>query len=199
MKFNYQATILIGTVALASNFNAGKAHAIECQLISVPWRWQLTQKGTSSTSVLAENTGSAFTKVPDSNILAGSYTVKLLFDEPNNYCEKLGEAPTETMLSIVGAFTGVLTTDFLPVPGIPGLEGTFAGASAYVDILPAFADETLFIGQKDINQMKPTVKTIGNGNSISFAGNLDAFAYKGLTIGSLGYSRASAQLYSDPN
>jgi hypothetical protein len=36
MKFNYQATILIGTVALASNFNAGQANASDCISLYVP-------------------------------------------------------------------------------------------------------------------------------------------------------------------
>jgi len=196
MKFNYQATILMGTVALASNFNAGQANAVECQLISVPWRWQLTQDGSSSTSVYAENaTGSSFTTVPDSKDLNGSYKVNLLFEKPNTYCERLGNEPTDINLSIVGAFTGVLRTDFLAVPLIPGLEGPFAGASAYVSILPAFNNETLFVGQKDINQMRSTAITVQDQQRISFSGYLDAFAYKGLTIGSEGFSLASAQLY----
>jgi len=195
MKFNYQATILIGTVALASNFNAGQANASDCISLYVPWKWELTKSGTSNISVYAENTGSGFSTVPDSKPLTGAYLVNLLFEEPNNYCEKLGNAPTETILSIVGSFTGVLGTDFLPIPTIPGLKGPFAGASAFVNILePPFDKETLFVGQKDINQTGSTAITLGDGNSISFAGNLDAFAYKGLTIGSLGFSLASAHL-----
>jgi hypothetical protein len=185
---------LICTVALASNFNAGQANAIECRTISVPWRWQLNPSGDSNSSVYAENRGSSFTTVSDSDSLGGAFIVRLLFNEPSNYCEKLGNAPTATTLRIVGSFTGLLSSNFFPVPGVPGLEGPFAGASASVNILPAFTPETLIIGgMKQINQTRATVRTVRNGSSISFAGNLDAFAYKGLS-GSSGFSLASAQL-----
>jgi hypothetical protein len=110
------------------------------------------------------------------------------------YCEKLGNAPAETILRIVGSFTGVLGTNFVPIPTLPGLDGSFTGASASVNILPAFNNETLFIGQKDINQTRATAITVGNGNSVLFAGNLDAFAYKGLSFSSFDFSLASAHL-----
>jgi hypothetical protein len=185
---------LICTVALASNFNAGQANAIECRTISVPWRWQLNPSGDSNSSVYAENRGSSFTTVSDSDSLGGAFIVRLLFNEPSNYCEKLGNAPTATTLRIVGSFTGLLSSNFFPVPGVPGLEDPFAGASASVNILPAFTPETLIIGRmKQINQTRATVRTVRNGSSISFAGNLYAFAYKGLS-GSSGFSLASAQL-----
>jgi len=185
----------MGTVALASIFNAGQANAIDCKTISVPWRWQVTKNGDSNASVNAENrTGGSFSTVPDSDSLGGAFIVRLLFNEPSDYCEKLGNAPTANTLRIIGSFTGLLSSNFFPVPGVPGLEGPFAGASASVNILPAFNPETLTIGgMKEINQTKETVRAVRDGSSISFAGNLNAFAYKGLS-GSTAFSLASAQL-----
>ena len=190
---------MIFTVALASNFNAGQANAIDCKTISVPWRWQLNYSGTSNISVDADNrTGSSFTTSRDQEDIDGAFIVKLLFDEPSNYCEKLGNAPTATTLKIVGSFTGLLGSSFfriITVPPVPELEGPFAGASASVNILPAFEPKKLYSGfSQEIYEKTETVRTVGDGSSISFTGNLDAFAYKGLIDGSGGFSVAVARL-----
>jgi hypothetical protein len=196
MKFNYPATILMGTVALSSIFNAGQANAIDCKTISVPWSWQVTKTGKSHASVNAENppSGDSFSNVPDSDSLGGAFIVRLLFNEPRDYCKKLDNVPTATTLRIIGSFTGSLSTNFFPLPGVPGLSGPFAGASASVNGLRPFNTERLPLGgTREINQRRETVKTVRNGSRISFDGDLDAFAYKGLDGGS-GFSLASAQL-----
>jgi hypothetical protein len=200
MKFNYLATILIGTVALASNFNAGQANAIDCsetKTISVPWSWQLSQSGDSKALLDYANTGSPLSTVPGKKTLDGAFIVKLLFDEPSNYCTKLGNAPTATALKIVGSFSGVLSSNFLPVitvPPHPASDGPFAGASASVNILEAFLPETLDLGllREEFSREKETVRTVGDGSSISFAGNLESFATKGLNGG--GFSAIRARL-----
>jgi hypothetical protein len=193
MKFNYLATILMGTVALASNFNAGPANAIDCEPLYVPWKWQLTKSGTSNIALRVENKDPSFTRLSDSKELAVVYTAKLLFDEPSDYCEKLGNAPTETTLKIVGSFTGLLSSNFFSIPN-PGLDGLFARASASVEILPAFMPEELkTAGSYEIDQTSATVRSVRDGDRISFAGTLNAFAYNGLDFGN-GFSLASAHL-----
>jgi hypothetical protein len=182
---------LIGTVALASILNAGQAKAIECRTISVPWSWRLTETGTSNILVNPVNTGLPLSNLPENKTLGGAFIVKLLFDEPSNYCEKRGNAPTATALKIVGAFTGLLASNF---SSEPAFEGPFAGASASVNILPAFIAETLDNGvfSEPFSQERETVRTVGDGSSISFAGNLDAFAQKGSSSG--GFSLVNARL-----
>jgi hypothetical protein len=139
----------------------------------------------------------SFSRVPDRKTLAGTYIVKLLFDEPSNYCEKLGNAPTQTTLQIEALFTGVLGTTSVPVSPLALLTGPYARASAYVDILEdqLFNEENLyFIGDIEINQKKAKGKTVEDGSRLPFGGNLDAFAYTGLSLTPFGSSLASAHL-----
>jgi len=193
MKFNYKATILIGTVALASIFNADQANAIDCKTISVPWSWQFTETGTSNALLDYPNVGLPGSYLPDKKTFEGAFIVKLLFNEPSDYCEKLGNAPTATTLKIVGSFTGLLLSNFPPEPA---LEKPFAGASASVDILEAFEPATLDRGlfREEIDQEQETVRTVGDGSSISFTGKLDTFAQKGFNLGLGGYSAVRARL-----
>jgi hypothetical protein len=198
MKFNYLATILMGTVALASNFNAGPANAIDCtntKTISVPWNWQLSQSGDFDASVTARNVGSPYTTIRDPDTFSGAYIVNLLFDEPSNYCERLGNVPTQTSLKIKGFFTGLLATAFVSDPTVPREEGPFAGAEASVNILPGFVDQKLFAGTKDIDEKSERLITVGDGNRTLITGNLEAFAYKGFVLGGGGFSVANAQLF----
>jgi hypothetical protein len=188
----------MGTVALTSNFNAGPANATDCEPLYVSWRWDLERHGDFHMSVDAENiTGESGSSVPDTDSLGGSFLVRLLFDEPTDYCEKLGNAPTENSLRVTGYFSGLLSTTFVQFNHLIGAPATtLAGASASVDILPEFDKQELFFsGEKEIFQDKSKVITVKNGDRIPFAGNLDALAYKGSHFFSSNFSRAVAQLY----
>jgi hypothetical protein len=198
MKFNYLATILMGTVALASNFNAGPANAIDCtntETISVPWNWQLSQSGDSKALLQYGNTGYNSTNPPSQiDPLGGAFIVKLLFDEPTNYCEKLGNAPTATTLKILGAFMGFTVSNLSPiitVPRDPASEGPFATASAFVDILGEFEPQLNFGSYKPFSQNKITNRTVGDGSSISFAGKVETFATDRLSLAGISAVKAS--------
>jgi hypothetical protein len=196
MKFNYPATILMGTVALASIFNAGQANAIECVTISVPWSWQLSQSGDSKALLEYGNTGLSFPNEPSQiDRLGGAFIVKLLFDEPSNYCEKRGNAPTATTLKIVGSFMGFTVSNLSPiitVPRDPASEGPFARASAFVDILGEFEPQLNFGGYKPFSpQPKITNRTVGDGSSISFAGKVETFATDRLSLAGISGVKAS--------
>jgi len=211
MKFNSLATILIGTVALASNFNAGQANAINCtntELLYVQWRWELGKFGDFDSSVKAERLGKHpnLSSDPDSDTLGGSFVVSLFFDEPTSHCGKLDDAPTENSLSVTGAFSGLLSTTFGQIP-IEGVEVTkLARATPSLNITPKNADSiTLFDpkedevtllqwGERKIKKDREKVITVKNKDRISFDGNLDAEAIKGISLLSANFSRASAEL-----
>jgi hypothetical protein len=210
MKFNYLATILMGTVALASNFNAGPANATDCEPLYVPWTWKLDKIGDFDSSVKAERLGThpSNSNDPDTDSLSGTFVVSLLFEEPTDYCEKLGNAPTENSLQVLGYFSGFLSTNYLQIPiEVPGFPLTkWALANASLKIKPENAERiTLFdhtdevtllqMGEKEIMLDREEVITVKNGDRISFSGNLDADATKGLDPFSEGFSLASAQLY----
>ena len=199
MKFNYLATILMGTVALASNFNAGPANASDCKIIAVPWEWKLTKSGDSPISVDAVNTGDSFTTVPHRLPFGGEFNVKLDFNPPDQFCDQYGSAPTQIMLDIIGTFTGELITSFKPVIGNPldpRLIGPFATAEASVDILPPFDIIKLVSGRVPINEPQQKRRySVQDGQTISFAGVLEGKAYKGEdTPESIGFSRSKAEL-----
>ena len=201
MKFNYLATILMGTVALASNFNAGPANAIDCtntEPLYVRWMWELERHGDFHMSVDAENiTGESNSLVSKPDSFGGSFLVRLLFDEPTEYCEKLGNAPTGNSLKVTGDFSGFLSTTFVQVNHLINLPATtLAGASAFVELLDKFPEEKLlYSGEKEFFHPNTKVIAVKNGDRITFDGTLKAEAYKGSHFLSSNFSRASAQLY----
>ena len=204
MKFNYQATILIGTVALASIFNAGQANASDCKIIAVPWEWKLTKSGGPSftESVDASNTGDSFTTISRRRPLGGTFNVKLDFNPPDQFCDKLGSEPTEIILKIIGTFTGTLQTSFSQEqrgnPPDPRLPPAFATARASVDILQPFDFKQLFSRtdpQEPFVQTKERIDSFTDGETISFTGELEGAATKGQDpLGSILFSRSQAQL-----
>ena len=113
MKFNYLATILMGTVALASNFNAGPANAIDCtntRIISVPWKWEASLRGNFGdwvhTPVEPSQPGAEAT-----TIKVVDYIIDLVFDKPTDVCEELGKPPTETSFALTSTFSGQLSSN----------------------------------------------------------------------------------------
>jgi hypothetical protein len=199
----------MGTVALASIFNAGQANAIDCtntEPLYVPWSWELELEASNppSISAHAEIRGDSSTnRVSDPKTIIGTYVVKLLFDEPIEFCDKLGNAPTENSLEIEAVFGGFLYTNLVSNPRDPKREDDpFAEAVAYVDLQESndssnkerlsFEKERLFdIGLQLINQKVPAVRQVKDKDRISFTGSLNAFAYKDESFESFHSSTAS--------
>ena len=148
--------------------------------------------------------------IPDSETLGGTFAVSLLFEEPTDYCEKLGNAPTENSLKVIGEFSGFLATSFvqIPIEG-GGFELTkFARANPSLNIKPENAEKSITLfdptkdevtllqwGERKIEKDRDKVITVKNGDRISFDGHLDAEVIKGLDLLSVNYSLADAQLY----
>ena len=190
------AEIVLLTTAIFVISDNKSAFASTCnKSVDVPWSWSLIQQGTSSTvRVVSNNSDESFSKETGSGTIRGSYTTKLNFDPPTNYCTKKNEPSTSNELNLDGSFTGYLETNYIPIPNVPLLQGPYAGASASINVFSPFTNEVLEVGSISITQKRSKNIGVVNNTKISFDGNLDVFAYIGPVLSGGGYSFAGVAL-----
>ncbi len=182
--FSIAEIVLLTTAIFVINGNKS-AFAADCtktKSVNVPWSWSLTQNGSSFASIYVDTVSvGSFEKLTGSDSFNVSYTAKLNFNPPTDYCTKRNDPSEDNNLALKGFFTGNLATRFVPILGFPVVGGPFAGASASITTLPPFKEETIIIGTTIIDQQRPGSIAVKSGKTtMMFSGYLDGFAANGI-------------------